>query len=261
MSKLKSLSVVIFFLTLPVLCQAQSATPADLFKQGTQQYLAKEYKKSQELFTQSLDKDPNNPVTITNLALAEFQLGKKALAVGLLRKALAINPELPTAQSGLKFALTQLQVKEVPHQIELYEGLRAKFLQPAPLSAYLVLSALCFFASGWVLISYGGRRKKALQEEKALPPFPLIGLILSVCFVIFTGLVALKIYDSTVLRGTIVEEKVSLQTAPGENQVAILDLYGGLEVIAHQVQGDWVQVTYPGSLTGWIKKSALLMTR
>ena len=97
--------------------------------------------------------------------------------------------------------------------------------------------------------------------EKSPPPIPVIGGFLGLVLVIFTGLASLKFYDSTILRGTIIQERVSLQTAPGENQVVILDLYGGMEVIARQVQGDWIQVTYPGSLTGWIKKSSLLMTR
>ncbi|MBV2168180.1 MAG: tetratricopeptide repeat protein [Bdellovibrio sp.] len=261
MSKLKSLSVFFLFLVLPALVMAQNESVADLFTQGTQAYLAKDYAKAQSLFRTALDKDPDNATTLTNLALAEFQMGKKPLAIGLLRKALAHDPELPTAHAGLKFALSQMQVKDVPHQIEAYETLRAKLLQPIPLSAYLVLSAITFFAAGWSLVSYIGRRKKALHEERSLPPFPMIGSFLTLAFVIFTGLLALKSYDATVLRGTIIEEKVSLQTAPGDNQVAILDLYGGLEVIAHKTEGDWVQVTYPGSLTGWIKKSSLLMTR
>lgn len=261
MSKLKSLSVILLFFIMSHPASAQTAKPADLFAQGTQQYVAKNYKQARELFTQALDQDPNSSTTLTNLALTEFQLGNKPLAVGLLRKALALDPELPTARSGLRFALSQLQVKEVPHQLEIYESLRTQVLQPVPLSAYLVLSALSFFAAGWVLLSYGGRRKRSVLEEKALPAFPLIGVFLGLFLVIFTGLLALKIYDSTILRGTVIEEKVSLQTAPGDNQVAILDLYGGMEVIARETQGDWIQVTYPGSLTGWIKKSALLMTR
>lgn len=261
MSKLKSLFVAVIFLILPTLIWAQTASSADLFQEGTRNYLAKDYKKARELFLQSLDKDPNNATTLTNLALSEYQLGNKPLSVGLLRKALAQDPELFAAQSGLRFTLSQIQTKEVPRQIEFYETLRTRLLQPVPLSAYLVLSAVSFFATGWILVSYGGRRKKALSEERALPVFPWVGGFLSLLFVIFTGLLALKVYDGNIVRGTIIDERVSLQTAPGDNQVAILDLYGGMEVIARKTQGEWVQVTYPGSLTGWIKKSSLLMTR
>lgn len=261
MSNLKMLSVFFLFLVLPSLGAAQSESSADFFKQGTQFYIAKDYTKAQESFTKALEKDPHNATILTNLALTEFQLDHKPLSVGLLRKALQTEPELSTAVAGLKFVLSQMQVREVPRQIETYETLRLNLLQPVPLTAYLVLSTLLFFAAGWLLLTYAGRRRRALLEEKALPGFPTIAALLTVGFVIFTGLLALKIYDSSILRGTIIEEKVALQTAPGENQVAILDLFGGMEVVAHATQGDWVQVTYPGSLTGWIKKSSLLLTR
>lgn len=264
MTNLKCFSAAIFFsilFSLSFHVRAESPAPAELFALGTKAYSSKDYPKAAELFSQALDKDPNNSVTLTNLALTQFQLEKKPLAVGLLRKALALDPELSIANSGLKFVLSQMQVKEVPHKIETYESLRSNFVQPVPVTAYLILSAICLFASGWILISYGGRRKKALNEEKAPPAFPFIEVFLALSFILTTGLLSLKLYDSTIIRGTVIEDQISMQTAPGDNGVSILDLYGGMEVVVNSNQGEWVQVTYPGSFTGWIKKSALLMTR
>lgn len=255
------LSVFFLLLILPSLGAAQTETSAELFKQGTQFYVAKDYAKAKESFTKALATDQHNATILTNLALSEFQLGNKPLSIGLLRKALESEPELSTAIAGLKYVQSQMQIKEVPHQIETYETLRRNLLQPVPLTAYLILSTLFFFISGWLLLGYAGNRRRALHEETALPKFPTVAVILTAGFVIFSGLLALKIYDHSISRGTIIEEKVALQTAPGENQVSILDLYGGMEVITHASQDDWVQVTYPGSLTGWIKKSSLLLTR
>lgn len=264
MLKLNFLSAIFLFTVffiLPTSGKTESLSSTQLFEQGTKSYLAKDYAKASEFLTQALDKDPNNPVILTNLAFTQFQLGKKPLAVGLLRKALSVDPELGTAKAGLKFVLSQMQIKEVPRKIETYESLRSYLLQPVPLSAYIILSALCLFAAGWILISYGGRRKKALDEEKSPPSFPFIGTFLGLTFIVMTGLMSLKMYDSATVRGTIIIDQVSLQTAPGDNQVTILDLYGGMEVIVVETQGDWAQITYPGSLTGWIKKSSLMMTR
>ncbi len=259
MSKSKSLLISVLFFLSAFGAVAQNST--ELFTQGTQAYLSKDYKKAQELFKQSLDLDPHNSTIITNLALTEYQLGQKPMAIGLLRKALALDPEVATAQDGLRFILSEHVIKDIPRNLNSYETLRTQMLQPVPLPAYLVLSVLSFLCAGWTLISYLGRRRKALEEEKALPPFPLVPSILVIIFLVCSGLVLLKLYESTVLRGTIVTETVPLQTAPGENQVAIMDLPGGVEVQVRADQGDWVQVTYPGSATGWIKKSAILMTR
>ncbi len=262
MSKLKRIFITSLLLLLPSAGLTQTAeSSVDLFQQGTQSYTAKDYKKSQELYQKALELDPSNATVLTNLALTEFQLGNKPLAIGLLRKALASDPELQTAQAGLKYISEQTQIRQIPHKIQTYESIRSNLLQPVPLSAFLILSALFFLTAGWTLINFAGKRRRALLEEHALPGFPVIASLLSLGFVIFTGLLALKIYDGTVTRATIIEEKVSVQTAPGDNQVAILELFGGMEVITHEVKEDWVQVTYPGSLTGWIKKSSLLMTR
>lgn len=256
----KRLIVFFFTLILPTLAWTQNDSFAELFKQGTQHYTAKEYDKAADAFNKAVDKDPHNATALTNLALAQFQLGKKALSVGLLRKALEADPELSTANAGLKFVLSQMEIHDVPHQIETYESVRSKLLAPIPLFAYLVLTAILLFAAGWTLLSYAGRRRNALAEEKAPPAVPFVGLLFTLGFLLSLSLLVLKLYDATIIRATIVEDRVSLQTAPGANQAAILDLSGGMEVVVKTVDKDWSQVTYPGSLTGWIKSSSLVVT-
>lgn len=261
MSKANLLSVFFLFFVLPTSVFAQEESPQDLFLKGTQFYIAKDFAKAQESFQKSLEKDPRNSTTMTNLAMAQFQQGQKFAAVGLLRKALASEPDLLTAQQAYKFILSQMEIKEVPHQLESYETLRRYFLQPIPLTAYLAITALLFFAAGWALLAFVDRRKKALAAESALPSFPVLATMYAVIFLVFAGLLALKIHDSRQIRGTVIEERIALQTAPGENQASVLDLYGGMEVLLLSEDGDWAQVSYPGSLSGWIKKTSLIMTR
>jgi hypothetical protein len=232
----------------------------EAYKEGVQFYQAKAYDKARDAFTQAVAKDPHNASALTNLALAQYKLNQKGWAIGLLRKALEVDPHQATAQAGLKFALSQLEVREIPHQIETYETLREDFLQPVTMTFYLGLTALLFFAVGWTFINYAGKRKKALREEDALPAFPLIPSLFALAFAVSVTLTALKIYDLSLTRGTILDDKVTVQAAPGDNQVTLFDLHAGFEVIVRQVDKDWVQVTYPGAATGWIKKSSLLVT-
>lgn len=251
----------VLFIFLPSSLLAEQLQPAELFQQGTQAYVRKDYAKAVDLLEQALAQDKHNATIITNLALAQYNLGKIPVALGLLRKAIYLDPSLSTAKESLEFVVSQAPKTEVPRQIQNYESLRSQLLQPVPLYAYSLLSLLCFLAAGWTLLNFLGKRKKALEEQTSSPGFPVVGTLLGLAFIIFSGLLVLKLYDTRVLRGTIIEEKISLQTAPGENQLAILDLYGGMEVIIRSTQGDWSQVTYPGSLTGWVKNSSLLMTR
>lgn len=265
MAKLYFIFTCFLFLAFPFIGNAasenNSALITDLFEQGTKAYLAKDYVKASDLLSDVLAKDPANAVVLTNLALAQFNLGKKPYAIGLLRKALSLNPNMETAKESLDYVVSQFPVREIPHKNNIYESLSVNFLQPVHLSSYLLLMAISLFAAGWLLLSYGGRRKKAFEEERDAPSFPVIGSAISLIFLVFLSFSILKAYDQTIVRATVIEDQISMQTAPGDNQVTIMDLYGGMEVVVRQIKAEWVQVTYPGSHTGWIKKSSLLMTR
>lgn len=239
--------------------QAQSTFEQD-FRDGVTAYQAKEFTQAVELLTKANEAQKDNVSVLTNLGLAQYQLGNEGLAIAYWRKALQKDPDFYPAQSGLRYALEKIPVKEIPHEIETWENLRTYLLAPVSLLVYLILSALFLFAGGWLLITYGGKRKTSLAEEAAPPTFPTLGVIFSLAFVFTSFLAFLKIYDSKIARGTVIVEKISTQAAPGEGQAALFDLYEGLEVKIASQSGDWVQVTYPGALTGWIPKSALMQT-
>lgn len=255
--------VCLFSFIFIALCGQQSLAQQDsfsvVFNEGIQAYTAKDFPKAKESFTKALTIERHNATVLTNLALVEFQQKNMGQSIALFRHALEINPQLVTAQEGLHFALSQLPIKEVPHQIETYETIRSRFLVPIPLFFYQVLTCILLFSAGWLLIGYWGKRKRALADEAALPPLPVIGLIFTLGFLVCATFLGLKIYDSSIPRGTIVTEKISLHAGPGDDQAPILDLHAGFEVVVRSFSGDWVQVTYPGSLTGWMKKSDLYL--
>jgi tetratricopeptide (TPR) repeat protein len=235
-------------------------TPQESFQSGLLAYQNKNYQQAMTDFEESLKSSPSNAAALTNLGLAAFQLGKKAWAIAYFRKALALSPGLTTAQQGLDFALSQTDIKEIPHQIETYELVREKLLEPVSEFSYFWILAFLMFLFGWSLLQYLGRRKKALQEDTPAPTFPWISVVSGFFSVVFLMLGLMKVYDLQIPRATVVEEKVAAQSAPGENQLNLFDLYGGFEVIVRNHSGDWVQVTYPGALTGWIKKNSLYVT-
>ncbi len=231
---------------------------AVLFKQGTDFYVQKKFENARDAFTKALQQDPQNATALANLGLTQFQLGNKALAVGILRNALKADPNLQTAKLGLQFAISKLDVKEIPHEIETYESFRERFLTPVALTTLLGMTALFLLVSGWSVLSYLDRRRQATLSEKSMPPAPVMGILFSFFFLLSVALVGIKIYDSSIPRATIIKDKVALQTAPGDNQAAVLDLYGGMEVIVVSVVKEWTQVTYPGAGTGWVKSENLI---
>lgn len=233
---------------------------SDFFQSGVNSYRTAKYQDAQIAFTKALELNPDSVQALTNLGLTEFQLGKKAFAVALLRKAHNLDPSFSTPKSSLAFILPQLDVKEIPHEIQIWETLRADFLVPFSLTGFLAITALCFFSLGWVSLSFFGKRKRALQSGDNPPPFPVVLGIIFILFISLATITSLKVVDQQIPRGTVIADKTTVFSAPSDQAVSLYDLFGGLEVIIHQTNNDWIQVTYPGANTGWILKSHLFQT-
>lgn len=230
------------------------------FEAGVRHYKEKKYEEARVAFSQALEKDQNNVQALTNLALVQYQLGQKGWAVALLRKAHYLDPDFSTPRAALDYIVPQLDVKEIPHEIQLWETVRAHFIVPFSMTAFLAMTALSLFASGWLLLAFLGKRRAAFREERSLPDFPLIPTIITAVFIVMAALTVLKFWDHKVPRGTIVSEKITVYSAPDDKSVALFDLFPGLEVVLKQTSDQWVQVTYPGALTGWIPKSSVFQT-
>jgi len=264
-------SVTIFCLiaslTLDVLAQDPAATEnkeepsfQSLFQEGIKYYQEKKFTEAKGIFQKAIELNPKNVQVITNLGLTYFQTGEKGYALALMRKAHSLDPDFSTPISAIEFIQSQLTVKEIPHEINSWETLRAQFIQPFSQFSFVVLSALFLFAAGWTWIQFFSQRKKAAEEEKPYPQIPLLGIIYSVCFTILFALMLAKFYDHFQVRGTIVAEKTSVLSLPNEKAPTLFELYSGLEVLVLKKETDWLQVRYPGGMIGWIKNNDLFIT-
>ncbi|MBX2987970.1 MAG: tetratricopeptide repeat protein [Bdellovibrionaceae bacterium] len=243
---------------------AEDAAPRgfeDTFRAGLASYQNKDFEKARAEFNQALSLEPRNTAAMTNFALTLYQLNEKGAAIAWFRRVLAVDPRQEEARAGLTFAVSQLEIKEIPHRIETFETLRDNFLQYIPLKQALVLTALLLLASGWLLLNWLGERRRTLRLKEPPPPFPFKTAFLCTVFLGMATLLLLKIYDQTIPRGTIIPPKVAAKASPSDAGVSMFDLHEGFEVIIRDVRDDWVQVTYPGGLTGWIPKQALIPTQ
>lgn len=232
----------------------------EAFKAGVALYQEKKYQEASNSFKKALEFKPKSVNTLTNLALSQFQIGEKGWAIALLRKSLTIEPSLLASQQALKFILPQLDVKDLPHDISFWDQLRTQVLIYGSVNWYFALTALLFFATGWLWIRFSGEKRRAAKEERASPQVSWILVLITLLFPVFIFLTAAKFYDHLRPRGTIVLAKISAKTAPAEQSPALFDLFAGLEVNLEATEADWVQVTYPGAMTGWIPKSAVMQT-
>lgn len=229
-----------------------------LFEEGVKHFEAKDYVQAVGSFKQALDLQPNNVTLLVNKALAHFELGQKFEAYALLKKAQVLNPASEAARQGLEFVSSQIQVKEIPHEIELYEQSRALLVKPfsfhTPLTFLLVLFAL----TGVYWIRHFSNKKKAFLAGEDAQPMVTPGWISLILF-LFCGLWALFYqFDQSVPRALVSQESLAIHSAPTLNSPTILELNGGLEVRVLRKQEGWVQVQFPGSFSGWVEKDSVL---
>jgi hypothetical protein len=118
--------------------------------------------------------------------------------------------------------------------------------------------AITFLATGWLSLNWLRDWRKARLEEVSSPSIPASLVLCLILFILLTPLSALKILDHSIPRGTILDAKVPVRSAPLENAVVLFELHPGFEVIIREIQQDWVQVTYPGGMTGWIAKNHVM---
>jgi tetratricopeptide (TPR) repeat protein len=245
--------------------ETQAAPPSGLgaeghFKAGVEAFQKRDFKQARASFHESLRIDDLNPVVLFNLGMVELRSGKLGLTLAMWRKALVVSPSYAPARQGEKWAKSQLKRPEIPHEPLLWESFRKIALVPVELGRYLLLTALTLLAAGWLILRHMGQRRMARLEEKPMPGFPISAVVCGF-LLLTTGLLsAAKAYDSRVVRGTVLEEKVEVRSSPSANGTPLFELYEGLEVIVRQSVDGWRQVTYPGGTTGWIPQQAVFAT-
>lgn len=243
---------------------AQSPAPSvdarSAFQSGVEAFQKGDLKAARASFESVLHTDPSHVVTLFDLGLIEQKEGRNGRALALWRKALVEAPEFSPARDAVRWTRKKLERAAIPHEVEMWEQLRESALAPVVLEKYVVLAAGLFALAVWLLLGHVGARRRARLDEKPMPSFPFVAVILVCAWLVFTGLTFAKLIDMQELRATIIDKKVEARSTPDASATILFDLYEGLEVIVQQTKDDWIQVTYPGGSTGWVPRTAVLTT-
>lgn len=228
------------------------------FQEGVKSFQAKDYAKAAEQFSAALALQPENSAALTNMALTQNELGQKMASYVYFKKAVQIDPGNLQAQQGLEFQKSQVQVRDVPHQIEPYERAREILVTPVPQFVPYAFSLIMLLVVGIRTIRHFARRRQAYVSGEDRPAFGPLNWFFTLLFVFSIFWSSLHTYDQSIARGLILSETVSLRSAPSIGSPAILELNGGLEVRVLREQEGWFQVQYPGTFSGWLQKESLL---
>lgn len=232
----------------------------EAYQKGLKFYQEQNYTEAQTQFTDVLAKDRNNKFALYNWGLASYKLSQRGRAVAAWRRALTLDPNYSLPAKALHFAQTEMPNDVFDHGTSTWESLRANILDEAQLDRFYGLSVLLILFTGFLGVRYFGARHRAFRDELPLPPFPTVAVIFSVLLVVSLGLTGAKIVAESETRATITDPGVVIRSGPNEADNNLLELIEGTEVIVKMRVKDWLQVTYPGGLTGWIPSRSAFVT-
>lgn len=187
-----------------------------------------------------------------NWGLAAYRMDKKGLAVGLWRRALYLDPELISARQALDFIAHELPQDMSYESSGYWYALRTGVLDKVGLNKTLILVWVFFVTSAFLLIRYWGRRQRALKENTPMPHLPILGLVFAGFMVFCLILTTAKIVSLFEIRATVIANPTTMRTGPDVNDNSIFDLVEGLEVSVKDINNQWVLITLPTGLSGWV---------
>ena len=230
-----------------------------LYTEGLGLYQTGEWSQAEELWSAALSQEPQNPLILHNLALASLRLQKPGLAVGLWRKALTLNPSMSAARRALDFALKQLP-QPLPESSSAWVNFKQKLSFISPLLFFTLLTFFFFF-SLWLWLSFLEKRK---NNQDAAAGFPYLASLCSVFCIPLVFFSVIRWQDMQIRRATVIEKTTALRSGPAADQTILFELTEGSEVhILRKEETDsevWLQVSYPGGLSGWTPQSSLFQT-
>lgn len=243
---------------LPLLGQTQDAANEDLFQKGLAAYQNKQFDEARENFQKLVNQGESSANLLHNLALTEYQLDHKARALALWRKALSENPGFKPAKEAREFVESQGQMR--PFERDSVSLGWSRTLEGVTLQELLLLTAAIFALSGTLWIRYLGQRRIALEDQKAMPGFPVTAIIAEVVFLAVLALVGLKLQARGTTTATVVGEKVNIKSLPSESGVPLADINPGNELRVRRHQDGWAQVVTSDGVNGWVKAGDIFVT-
>lgn len=247
---------ILFFISCLNLANAETAEVQ--FQSGLASFQSKQYEEAAKSFQAVLDSGLVSAEVLHNLALSNYQLGKKALALAQWRKALVLSPGHRAARSGLTYAEKSLGLGGFER--DPVSRLLRQTVDTFSIFDVLWLLALALGVTGWLWLKFFIARRRALEEELPLPSTPSAAIILTVLVLGCAGLTTLKISYSSLTRATVIAPNANALSLPTEGSVGLFELKGGVEVLVRRHNSNWYQVQNSDGASGWVKDADLFIT-
>ncbi len=231
---------------------ARAESPEELVERGNSAYEAGDYAGAAEAYRTALRYGVRDPIVEYNLGNAEFRLGSLGQAILRYERARRLAPADPDVRANLSFARSQCldRVEIAPPPTVVRSIVLAQDRLGPDRQAWAVLATL--WLAGAVLVAGlwrpGGWRP--------LHGWLLAGLLAVAALVFASWSVTVERVERTHL-AVVIDDLVEVLAGPGENNPTLFTVHEGLTLEVRAEREEWLQVSLPNGLNGWVHRSAI----
>ncbi len=231
---------------------AAGQTPEEIFERGNAAYEEERYGAAAEAYRTVLKYRIRDARVEFNLGNAEFRLGHLGAAILHYERAFRLDPTDPDIRVNLEFARSfRFDRIETPETGPVLRAVRYLQDRLGPeRQAWITLAVLwsVFGLLGWGL-ARPGRFKAA--HGWLLAALVCLALVVSASWYTTHGrLIGRQI-------AVVLEQAVEVRAGPGGNNPALFTVHEGLALEVREERPDWLQVSLPNRLHGWIRRDAV----
>ncbi len=243
---------IVFLLLFGMILPAAAQTPEQLFDRGNAAYEEGRFQEAAEAYRSVLRYGVRDARVEYNLANAEFKLGRLGESILHFQRARLLDPTDEDIAANLELVqshcIDQVETPELPGPLAWIVALQ-NHLGPDNQAA-IGLAGLWLLG---MLVAFFSLRRGGWG--------PVAGWI-TVAAVVLLLLIAGSWY-MTVERvdrqelAVVLVEAVDVLAGPGENNATLFTVHEGLTVEIRARREEWLQVSLPTGLNGWLPRSVL----
>lgn len=240
--------LAVWIVLIGVLATGVQAAPSSLeasFDRGVKEYEQGDFDAARKTFQEMVDQGIDDPVVDYNLGNAAFKSGSLGEAIYWYRRAHALAPRDEDVSANLEYArfLALDATEEGAHTDRKTEGwveriLPEEILRWAP----------------WVFMLAALVAIVAQLSRRMAPGARRIALGLLVIWGITCAAGAgLAMWTAGDPEAVVLADEAQVRNGPGSTFATAFVLHEGAEVVVEGERGEWIEISLPGDLHGWIE--------
>lgn len=215
----------------------------EVFKMGNSLYEKANYTGAIREYQNLIEQGVKNKTVYYNLGNAYYKSNKLGLAILNYKKAYKLSPRDRDIMSNLTFVRERV-VDQVKYERPLPQIIWEEIVSTLTFNEWTILCGILYLLFMSLAIFCVFKKVAAIFYRN------LVFIILCAALVLFTS----SYLTNKQPEAVVIADEVDVRNGPGENYSKGFVLHEGTEVYVENDSGNWLEISLPNGLKGWIEK-------